>query len=265
MFKDTPPPKRRGSGRGCPLPRQRFQLPRQLLRIRRNKTMILLLSHQVDATRSPVQRMPDFQKHALAILAPLVIPESQHLDTLFGEKFFPRLVALNAFRRAMLKTIQFHRQSRHWAIAIQKKAAHRMLSAELESGETTRLHRVPEFLLLDGLIPAKLTGTGGTVHAKRINSPECKPSASSPRPSPPFGMEERERRPLRVSCKTFFFTRAAEHTLEMDLEPGITAGCAPKIKRLLRIVLSSNAIGGEGGRRPGEEAQPQTMMLKASC
>jgi hypothetical protein len=101
--------------------------------------MILFLSQDLRATGPPVQGVPDFQQHAWAIFVPLMIPKPQHLNALFREKRFPCLIAFDAFRQPVLKTIQLHRQPRLWAIEVEKEFAQRMLAAELEPGEASRL------------------------------------------------------------------------------------------------------------------------------
>ena len=143
----------------------------QLLRVRWIEALILLFAAQFDASCPAVQCLPDLQQHSFAIGAPLMIPESQHLDVLLGEKLLPFLVALDVPGEAMLRTIQLHRQPRHRAITVEKVIAFRMLAAKFEASKTTCFHRAPKLLFLVRLITSKLSGACCAVHAGMINRP----------------------------------------------------------------------------------------------
>ncbi len=112
-------------GRGGPFPWQRLRFTKHLFQLRRHKTVILFFPHHLHATRPPLPRVPDFQQYTSPVLMPLMIPKAHHFNVLLREKFLPLLVAFDSFRQTMLKAVQFHRQPRQRAIAIQKIAAHR--------------------------------------------------------------------------------------------------------------------------------------------
>ena len=140
-----------------------------------------------------MQCRPDFQQHALAVLPPLMIPESQLFDALVSEKLRSRLVVLKLLRQAVLEAVEFHRKPRQRAVEVQDVISSGMLTAEFETGEAAGLQSAPEFLFLSGLLAAKLAGEGRGVHAGKLLCLTVgrQERASSPRPSPPFQMEER--------------------------------------------------------------------------
>src|SRR2546430_17342484 len=61
-----------------------------------------------DARHKPgsMEFVPDFQQHAVSILAPLVIPEPQLFDSFSREKRCAFLVALKVIRQAVLEPVQ---------------------------------------------------------------------------------------------------------------------------------------------------------------
>ena len=87
--------------------------------------------------------VPDFQQHPLAILVPLVIPEPNHFDLPGRQKQFPLVIQLNALRKAVLETIQLHRQPCHRAEAIKNVGTNGMLTSKFETGKPSRLYRMP--------------------------------------------------------------------------------------------------------------------------
>ncbi len=106
-------------------------------------------------------------------------------------------------------------------------------------------------------------------------------SASSPQPSPPFRMEERvaagrERRLLgnRVGVNARMRRRLRHEDFFDDLPHGRGPSSDPlsarhergegKPERLLSPTLSSIPNGGEGGRRPAEEAARQSRRRKCA-
>src|ERR1700690_2074436 len=99
--------------------------------------MILHLSHHARATSSPMQRIPNFQQHAVMIFPPLIIPKTQFLDALRRQKLLAFSVVLVLFRPTVLKTVEFHRQLCDGTIKIQVVNSERMLPAEFESGKTS--------------------------------------------------------------------------------------------------------------------------------
>ena len=64
-----------------------------------------------------------------------MIPESDRFNDLLCKKLFARFVTLDAFRKAVLKTIKFHSQFCICAIKVQNVIANGVLSAELETGK----------------------------------------------------------------------------------------------------------------------------------
>src|SRR5262245_37097891 len=109
------------------------RLRAQLLQPWRHEAVILFLSHYFDTPGPPVQFLPDFQQHAISILSPLMIPESQLFDPVRRENFCPFLIALEMFRQAVLETVQFHRQPSGRTVEVQKVLSVWVLAAELEA------------------------------------------------------------------------------------------------------------------------------------
>jgi hypothetical protein len=64
--------------------------------------MILNFPHQTRAAGSPVQHIPDFQKHAFVVGSPLPVPKPQFLDALRRQKLLTLRVMLLVFWLAML-------------------------------------------------------------------------------------------------------------------------------------------------------------------
>jgi hypothetical protein len=138
------------------------------LHVRRNKSFIPGVFHYADAARPLLNRIPDFQQATVAVLVPLMIPESQRLNALLRQKFFPRFVALDSLRRTVLRTVQFDGEFRVRAIEIQNVIADRVLAAEFETGETSPAQRPPEFFFFIGLIATKFAGDLFEVHCERM-------------------------------------------------------------------------------------------------
>ena len=143
-----------------------------------------------------MQSVPDVHQHTFAVPIPLAIPETQNFDPRFGEQFIPSRVASQMFRQAMLNTVEFHHELRRGAKEVHIDAANRMLPAKLESREAPGAQGPPQLFLLVRLIAAQPAGDGGGIHERNCAVPDGEfkrfKGASSPRPSPPFGMEERE-------------------------------------------------------------------------
>lgn len=118
------------------------------------------------------------------------------------EKPRPVVVALEVLRHAVLKPIQLHRKQRRRAIKVQKVFSLGMLAAEFETCEASGLQRAPQLLFLVGLVAKEPAGDDGGTHAGSLlgSGAGRQPRASSPLPSPPFGMEEREKTPGVRDC-----------------------------------------------------------------
>src|ERR1043165_2679545 len=114
-----------------------------------------------------------------------MIPKAQLLNVLRLEKFRPRLITPTLLWQPVLKTVQFHRKPRGWAVEVQEVISLRMLATELEASESSGLQRLPQLLFLFRLVTPEAPGEGGRVHADRLlGSPlGSQYRTSSPRPS----------------------------------------------------------------------------------
>jgi hypothetical protein len=168
----------RGSGRGV-----RFFSQFNLVQIRRDKSLFPGVFHYLNATGSPLQRIPNFQQTSVAIFLPLMIPESKGFNALLRQKFFPRFISLNSFRQTVLKTVEFDRQFRVSTIKIQDLSANGVLPSKLETGELSSSQCPPKFFFAVSLFAAKFTGDLFEAHAGRMQV-AGKNSSSSPRLSP---------------------------------------------------------------------------------
>jgi|GEM_PF-2035220 len=129
------------------------------------------------------------------------------------------------------------------------------------------------FLMVAVLLP--------TLSLRGMSGERGNRSASSPQPSPPFRMEERvaagrERRLLgnRIGVNARMRRRLRHEDFFDDLPHGRGPSSDPlsarhergegKPERLLSPPLSSIPNGGEGGRRPGEEAARQSRRRKCA-
>jgi hypothetical protein len=129
--------------------------------------MVLNLAHDLHTTRSPMQRVPDFQQHTLPVAAPLAIPETQFLNVQCGQKLFPNVVTLPLLRQPMLKTIQFHRQPCRRTVKVEIVFSRRMLTTEFEAGKSSRPQCAPKFFLPVRLLTAKTAGVGRGIHGRK--------------------------------------------------------------------------------------------------
>ncbi len=112
-----------------------------------------------------------------------MIPESKGFNTLLRQKFFPRFIPLDAFRRTVLKAVEFDIQLRVRAVTIQNVSTNGMLPAKLEASELSSSQGSPKFFFFVGLMVAEFAGDLCEAHAGRMRVAE-KNSSSSPRPSP---------------------------------------------------------------------------------
>jgi hypothetical protein len=148
--------------------------------IRRNKFLFPGGLHYLNAAGSPLHGIPDFQQTSVAILLPLMVPETKGLNPLPRQIFFPHLVPLNAFRQTVLKAVEFDIQLRVRAVKIQDMSANHMLPAEFEAGELPSAQCPPKLFFFVGLIAAKQAGDFFEAHADRMQL-AGKNSSSSPR------------------------------------------------------------------------------------
>jgi hypothetical protein len=135
-----------------------FNYPFDGLFIRRHEPLPRHIFHHPHAARPALQRIPDGQQAALAILPPLTIPEPQRLDVLFRQKFFTNGILLQSFRQTVLETVQLHIQPRRRAVEIQGIIPDRMLPAKFKTGEPVAAQRPPQIPFLVRLITTKLAG-----------------------------------------------------------------------------------------------------------
>ena len=82
-----------------------FNYPFDLLFIWRHEPLTGHVFHHPHTASPALQRIPDGQQAALAVLSPLVVPETQRLNVLIRQKFFTHRIALQSFRQTMLETV----------------------------------------------------------------------------------------------------------------------------------------------------------------
>src|SRR5207237_8359717 len=110
------------------------------------------------AARPFHQCVPDLNPDCFEFAPQLMIPETQHLDAVFGEKLIPFFVPGPLVREAMSAAIEFDRKLCGGTVEIQEVDAARMLAAELEFIETMVTQHTPQALLGVGGFRAELTG-----------------------------------------------------------------------------------------------------------
>ena len=101
-----------------------FNYPFDLLFIWRHEPLTGHVFHHPHTASPALQRIPDGQQAALAVLSPLVVPETQRLNVLIRQKFFTHRIALQSFRQTMLETVHLHIQPRRRTIEIQDISPH---------------------------------------------------------------------------------------------------------------------------------------------
>jgi len=136
-------------------PRWLGRLFGKLLRLRRHETIVLHLPEHLHAARPPMQRVPNLKQHSVPVLTPLPVPKPQNLDIVPREELLPLLVPLHLPRHAMLKSIQFHCQSRGGTVKVQNIFSGRMLAAKLEASEPPRPQCAPQASFLVRLLTAQ--------------------------------------------------------------------------------------------------------------
>ena len=173
--------------------------PHVLPGFRRHISIVLHLPRHGCAARPLVQRIPNFQQHTFAIFHPLIVPEAHFPDAFADEIALPFLITLTLFGQAVMKAIQFDGQLRVGTKEIEIVSAVRMLAAEFEAGEATGAQGAPQLLFLVGLVAPEFAGDRGGIHPDRVSARleraslrASEKSTSSPQPSPPLGVEERE-------------------------------------------------------------------------
>ena len=135
-----------------------FSDPLDALFLRRHEPLTGHIFHHPHAARPALQRIPDGQQAALAVLPPLTIPETQRLDVLLRQKFRAHGIALQPFRQAVLGTVQLHIQPRRRTIEIQDVIPDRMLSAKFETRKPMAAQRPPQISFRVRLVTTKLAG-----------------------------------------------------------------------------------------------------------
>ena len=135
-----------------------FNYPFDALFIRRHEPLTGHIFHHPHAARPALQRIPNRQQAALAVLPPLAVPETQRFNVLIRQKFFAHGIALQSFRQTVLETVQFHSQPRRRAIEIQNIITLRMLPAKFETRKPMAAQCPPQIPFLVCLITAKLAG-----------------------------------------------------------------------------------------------------------
>ena len=191
-----------------------FDYPFDALFIRRHEPLTGHVFHHPHAARPALQRIPNGQQAALAVLPPLAVPETQRLDVLLRQKLFTDGIALQPFRQTMLETVQFHVQPRRRTIEIQNVITHRMLPAKFKTRKPLAAQCPPQIPFRFRLVTTKLARGGDRVHTDRMlvvkkrSSPSPHPAFShllpigcgegihfdsSPRPSPRWARRGRRR------------------------------------------------------------------------
>jgi hypothetical protein len=107
------------------------------------------------ASGAALNNIPNFKQTSVPIFAPLVIPKTQGLYALFRQKLFAHCIPPNAFRRTMLKTVQFDREFCICTVEIEYVSGNRVLPPKFETSKPPAAKRLPQFLFLLGLITAK--------------------------------------------------------------------------------------------------------------
>jgi hypothetical protein len=156
-----------------------------------------------------LDRVPDFQQTTFAILTPLTIPETQRLDALIHEKFFPRRAAPDSFWQTMLKTVQLDGELCLGAAEIQNVIPDRVLAAEFETGKTLATQRPPKFLLLVRLLAAKFAGDLFEAHGGRMLVAGKNSSTAPPTPSAFEASEAKHSLQLHWQTKFYFLCPAS--------------------------------------------------------
>jgi hypothetical protein len=80
----------------------------QLLDWERNEAVVLHLSDHLDATRAPLQCVPDLPENTFLIAAPLMVPEAQLLNVLGCQELRPRGVMSLLPGQPVFKAVQFN-------------------------------------------------------------------------------------------------------------------------------------------------------------
>jgi hypothetical protein len=148
------------------LPRRLSGLfPAEQVKRGRHKSIIFDFAHHQQTAGAPLQGMPDFPKHSVAIVAPLVIPETKFLDALTLKEQLPRFVMLALIWQTVLKTIQLDRQPRRRAVEVEPVSGKRVLSPELEPGKPPCSQSIPQFFFLPCLVAPKPPRISRSIHA----------------------------------------------------------------------------------------------------
>jgi len=117
--------------------------------------MVLGFSHDRNAARAAMQRLPDFQQYTRLVLTPLTIPEAEFFDALSCQKLRAFRVQLRLFRQTVLKSIEFNGQLGGGTIEVEVVVVQGLLAAKFEAGKATGFQRLPELPFFIGLLSAQ--------------------------------------------------------------------------------------------------------------
>jgi hypothetical protein len=87
--------------------------------------------------------VPDFKSHSFELIAHLMVPKAQHLDSLFSEKPVSLFIPGPLVRETVSAAVEFHRQLRQRAIEIQEVDAACVLPADFEVVEAMVTQQTP--------------------------------------------------------------------------------------------------------------------------
>jgi hypothetical protein len=149
--------------------------------------------HNLNATRPPLQRVPNRQQTAIRIFPPLMIPEPERFDALIRQSLFANRVPFHFFRRTVLKTVKLNRQLRIGAVKIQDASAKPMLPPEFETGKPPPPQRPPKLSFFVGLMAAQFAGYWFQVHPRKDADWRKNIKPLTPALSPPDGARETNR------------------------------------------------------------------------
>jgi len=89
--------------------------------------------------------MPNFKAHCFKLTAQLMIPKTQHLNSLFGQKLIALFISSALVWKSMSATIELDRKFYDRTEEIEKVNAARILSAKFEFDETAAAQQTPQF------------------------------------------------------------------------------------------------------------------------
>jgi hypothetical protein len=119
----------------------------QLLDWERNEAVVFHLSHHLEATRAPLQSVPDLPEHAFPIATPLMVPEAQLLNVLACQELRSRRVMFLLPGQSVGKAVEFNGQPSRGTIVVKVVSTQRMLASEFEPREAAGSQGLPELRL----------------------------------------------------------------------------------------------------------------------